>query len=101
MKRTTDSLIKLPTAVNAVSSRTVLAHSVFRNLDERSDDMQWLALRAILTPTNTRLQSINKQVAECFLVNFSHYKSAESVVCDSLQAQKPQNEISPRNFEFS
>ncbi len=87
VERTTDSLIERPTAVYMVDFATELVQSVFQNLDEQYDDVQWLTSRAILTPTNSRLQSTNNQVVEWFPGTFSHYKSAESVVCDSLVAQ--------------
>ncbi len=87
VERTTDSLIELPTAVNMIDFATELVQSVFQNLNEQYDDVQWLTSRDILTPTNSHLQSTNNEVAEWLPETFSHYKSAESVVCDSLEAQ--------------
>ena len=84
---TTESLIELPTAVNVVGSSTDLVKSVFQNLNDNHNDVHWLTSRAILTLTNNWLKSLNEKVAEWFPGNFSHYQSADSVMCDSLQAK--------------
>ena len=82
-----DSLIPLPPAVNIVDSVTDLVQSVFQNIEKKYDHVGWLTSRAISTPINSRLQYINNQVAERFPEKFSAYKSADSVLCDSLEAQ--------------
>ena len=87
LKRTEDSFIELPPSVNIVESSTKLVESVFPNLKEKYDDVQWLKSRAILAPTNSRLQSLNSEVAKIFPHDFSYYRIADSVVCDSVEAQ--------------
>ena len=49
--------------------------------------MQRLKSRAILAPTNSRLESLNSKVANIFPQDFSYYRSADSVVYDSVQAR--------------
>ena len=66
---------------------TELVCSVFRNFELKYNDVQWLKTRAILTPTNNRLQMLNNQVSKWFPGKFSYYKSADSVSCDSVEAQ--------------
>ena len=83
----TNSLIPLPPAVNIVYSVTDLVQSVFRNIEKKYDDVGWLTSRAILISINSLLQCISSQVAERFPRKFSACKSADSVVCDSLEAQ--------------
>ncbi len=87
LERTTDSLIDLPLAINIVDSATDLVESVFKLLNNNYDDVRWLNSWAILTPTNSRLKNLNEQVAEAFPGTFSCYKSADSVLCDSSEAQ--------------
>ena len=87
LERTNDYLISLPTAVNIVDSVTDLVQSVFQNLEKRYEDVEWLTSQTILTTTNSRLQCINDQVAELLPGTFLYYRSAESVVCDSIEAQ--------------
>ena len=83
-----DSLIELPSTVNIAASSTDLVHSVFENLEKRYNDLSWLTSRAILAPTNSRLKYHNDKVAEWFPGTFSEYKSADSVFCDTLEAQE-------------
>ncbi len=87
LERTIDSLIDLSPAVSIVDSATDLVESVFKRLDNNYDDVQWIPSRAILTPKNRRPKSLNNQVAEVFPGAFSYYKSGDSVVRDSLEAQ--------------
>ena len=68
---TTDSLIPLPPAVNIADSVTDLLQPNFQNIEKKYDDVGWPTSRALLTPINSRLKSINNQVAERFLGNFS------------------------------
>ncbi len=98
VKRTIDSLIELPSAVNVVGAATELVQSVFENLDSKYYDIPWITSRAILTPPNSRLQSLNDQVAEWFLETFSVYKSADSVVCYSLKSQNAAEQIYPQEL---
>ena len=64
-----------------------MVESFFLNLKEKYYDVQWLKSRAILAPTNSRLQNQNSEVAKIFPHNFSYYRSADSVVCDSVEVQ--------------
>ena len=40
-----------------------------------------------MAPTISRLQSLNSEVAKIFPLDFLYYRSADSVVCDSVEAQ--------------
>ena len=40
-----------------------------------------------MVPTKSRLQSLNREVTRIFPDDFLYYRSAESVVCDSVEAQ--------------
>ena len=82
-----DSFIEHPPSHNIVESSAKLVEPVFPNLKEEYDDEQWLKSHAILAPTNSRLQSLNFEVAKIFPHDFLYYRSAESVVCDSIEAQ--------------
>ena len=64
-----------------------MVESVFPNLAEKYDYVQWLKSRAILAPINSRLQSLNSEVAKIFPHDFSYYRSADSVAYDSVEAQ--------------
>ena len=87
LKTTRNTLIYLTTTAKIRSSTTELVRSVFQNLAFKYNDVQWLKTRAILTPKNSRLQMLNNQVSEWFPGKFSDYKSAEYVLCDSVEAQ--------------
>ena len=50
--------------------------------------MPWLTARAVLAPTNSRLKYLNDKVADRFLVTFAYYKSADSDLLNSLEAQE-------------
>ena len=64
-----------------------LVESVFPNLKEKYDDAQWLKSRAKLALNNSRLQSLNSEVAKIFRHDFSYHGSAYSMVYDSVEAQ--------------
>ena len=73
--------------MNDVDSVADLVESVFQNIEKKYNDVGWLTSQAILTTTISRLQRIYDQLAELFPGTFSYYRSAESVVCDSIEAQ--------------
>ena len=98
LEGTTDYLIPLPTAVNIVDSVTDLVQSVFQNLEKRYDYVGWLTSQAILTTTSSHLQCINDQVAELFRGAFPDYRSADSVVCDSIEAQNAAELLYPKGL---
>ena len=72
LKQTEDSFIELPPSVSIVESSTRLVESVFPNLKEKYDDVKWLKSRAILATANSRLQSLNSEVAKIFPHDFSY-----------------------------
>ena len=69
-KTTRNALVYLSTTAKIRSSITELVQSVFRNLELKYNDVQWLKTRAILTPKNSRLQMLNNQVSELFTGKF-------------------------------
>ena len=50
-----DSSIEIPSAVNIVNSSEKLVESGFCSVEDRFNDVLWLTARAILDPTNSRL----------------------------------------------
>ena len=77
-------------------------HSAFRNLGKRCEDVQWLVIRAYSTPSNTRLQSINKQVTECF--SGEVFVLLECRICSVRFVRSSkcyETEICRRNFELN
>ena len=65
-----DSFIELPPPINIVESSAKLVESVFENWKEKYDDVPWLKLRAILAPTNSRLQILNSESQKYFRTTF-------------------------------
>ena len=87
LKLTMDSFIEVPASLNIVELLAKLVESVFPNSKEKHDDVQWLKLRAILAGINSRLRSLNSEVVKIFPQNFLYYRSADSVVRDSVEAR--------------
>ncbi len=79
--------IELPKCVNVVHSSKELVETVFGDLENKSNDIQWLTSRAILAPTNSRLPELNGKVAERLPWQFRTYKTVDSVLCDYPDAQ--------------
>jgi len=95
-----ESEILLPPSVTVVQNSTELVDSVFKDLEKGYTNFDWLTSRAILCPTNCRLTALNEEIAERFPGSFSTYKSADSVSCDSVEAEKSRITIHTRDFEL-
>ncbi len=75
-------------STNVVKSPRELFHPIFADISNKYIDADWLTSRAILIPTNIRLRDLNDQVFQLFPGVFRTYISADSVVCDDLEALK-------------
>ncbi len=62
--------IKLLKCINGVHSSKEYVKKVLDNLDNKSNGIQWLPLRAILARTNSRLCELNSQITESFFGQF-------------------------------
>lgn len=80
--------IELPTSITAVDSSQKLIDCIFLDLEKIHHDLDWLSSRAILAPTNRKLQEINEGVSMEFPGTFRFYFSADSVVFDNPDDQK-------------
>ena len=87
LEGTTDSLFPLRTTVNIDDFVTDLVQAVFQKIEKRYYDVGWLTYQAISTKMYNCSLCMDDQVAELFSGTFSHYRSADSVVCDSREAQ--------------
>ncbi len=88
MKVENGSETDLTPSINVFKSSRELVHSIFPDISNKYTDKDWLTSRAILVPTNSRLHDVNDQVSQFFPGVFRTYMSADSVVCDDVEAQK-------------
>ena len=65
-----ESEIELPSCVKFVPAPTDLVGSVISNLEKNYVDVDWFTSWAILFPTNSRLASLNGEVAKRFPGSF-------------------------------
>ncbi len=88
LKHDNGSETDLTPSINVLKSSHELVHSIFADISNKYTDKDWLTSRAILVRTNIRLRDVNDQVSQFFPGVFRTYMSADSVVCDDVEAQK-------------